>query len=131
MGSVARGMCGLGIEPRKNSIRGADVVPLHGRHYRAGRYRETCSDPAWSKTPCTHRSILHGTREVRLLAAPCWRGPRRKSQGSTTAMNDHRKSDKPIVPLKGANKRQGRSCSAKRVEGRGLAKENSGEQTKF
>lgn len=46
-------------------------------------------------------------------------------------MNDNRKSDKPIVPLKGANKRQGRSCPAERVEGRGLAKENSGEQTKF
>jgi len=46
-------------------------------------------------------------------------------------MNDGGKSDKPIVPEKGANKGQGRPCSAERVEERGLAKGNSGEQTKF
>jgi len=46
-------------------------------------------------------------------------------------MNDSGKSDKPIVPMKGANKRQGRPRPAERVEGRGLAKGNLGEQTKF
>ncbi len=46
-------------------------------------------------------------------------------------MNNDGKSDKPIVPEKGANKEQGRSCSAERLEGRGLAKGNSGEQTRF
>jgi RNA-directed DNA polymerase len=46
-------------------------------------------------------------------------------------MNDDGKSDKPIAPEKGANKERGRPCSAERVEGRGLAKGNSGEQTRF
>ena len=46
-------------------------------------------------------------------------------------MNDSGKSDKPIVPEKGANKERGRPRCAERVEGRGLAEGNSGEQTRF
>ena len=46
-------------------------------------------------------------------------------------MNDGGKSDKPIVPVKGANKERGRPGPAERVEGRGLAKGNSEEQTRF
>ena len=45
--------------------------------------------------------------------------------------NDSGKSDKPIVPLKDANKERGRPRSAERLEERGLAKGNSGGQTKF
>jgi RNA-directed DNA polymerase len=46
-------------------------------------------------------------------------------------MNDNGKSDKPIVPRKGANKGRGRPRPAERLEGRGLAKGNPGEQTRF
>jgi len=46
-------------------------------------------------------------------------------------MNGSGKSDKPIVPEKGANKERGIPRSAERLEGRGLAKGNSGEQTRF
>ena len=46
-------------------------------------------------------------------------------------MHDGGKSDKPIVPTKGANKERGRPRSAERLEGRGLAKGNSEEQTRF
>ena len=46
-------------------------------------------------------------------------------------MHDGGKSDKPIVPTKGANKEWGRPRSAERLEGRGLAKGNSEEQTRF
>ena len=46
-------------------------------------------------------------------------------------MNDGGKSDKPVVPAKGANKGSGGPLSAERVEGRGLAKGNPGEQTRF
>ena len=45
--------------------------------------------------------------------------------------NDSGKSDKPIVPGKDANKRRGGPRQAERLEGRGLAKGNSGEQTRF
>ena len=46
-------------------------------------------------------------------------------------MNDSRKSDKPIVPEKHANKERGGPRSAEHVEERGLAEGNSGEQTRF
>jgi group II intron reverse transcriptase/maturase len=45
--------------------------------------------------------------------------------------HDGEKSDKPVVPLKGANKERGRPRSAERLEERGLAKENPHEQSKF
>lgn len=46
-------------------------------------------------------------------------------------MNDGGKSDRPIVPQKGANKAGDKPPVAERVEGRGLAKGNPGEQTRF
>lgn len=46
-------------------------------------------------------------------------------------MHDSGKSDKPIVPEKGANNEGEGVSSAERVEGRGLAKGNPGEQTRF
>ena len=46
-------------------------------------------------------------------------------------MNDNGKSDKPVVPEKGANKERGKPRSAERLEGRGLAEGNAGEQTRF
>jgi hypothetical protein len=46
-------------------------------------------------------------------------------------MNDGGKSDKPIVPGKPTNKGQAASSPAERVEGRGLAKGNSVERTRF
>ncbi len=46
-------------------------------------------------------------------------------------MNDDGKSDKPIVPGKDANKGPGKPGPAECLEGRGLAKGNSGEQTRY
>jgi len=46
-------------------------------------------------------------------------------------MNDGGKSDKPIVPRKGANKNDEPSSQAERLEERGLAKGNSVQQTRF
>ena len=46
-------------------------------------------------------------------------------------MNDSGKSDKSIVPEKGANKERGGPRLAECLEGRGLAKGNLGEQTGF
>jgi RNA-directed DNA polymerase len=45
-------------------------------------------------------------------------------------MNGGGNSDKPIVPKKVANKEDGRTCSAERLEGRGLAKRNLGGQSR-
>ncbi len=46
-------------------------------------------------------------------------------------MDEGRKSDRPIIPQKLANKGRAPSGSAERVEGRGLAKGNSDRQTGF
>ena len=45
-------------------------------------------------------------------------------------MNGGGKSDRPIVPGKGANKASGRLPAAECPEGRGLAKGKPGEQTR-
>jgi group II intron reverse transcriptase/maturase len=45
-------------------------------------------------------------------------------------MNERGKSDRPIVPEKPSNKESGAPSSAEEVEGRGLAKGNSGEQNR-
>jgi hypothetical protein len=45
-------------------LRDADAVGVSGRHHRMHRNREVRPSPARSKTPSTHRSTLHGNREV-------------------------------------------------------------------
>jgi hypothetical protein len=78
-----------------------------------------------------YRSILHGTREVPLLASPCRRGPRGQKKESTITMDDSGNSDNLIVLEKCANKGFGGPKPAECMEERGLAKGNSGEQTRF
>jgi hypothetical protein len=83
---------------------GADDFASCGRQQRSVRYGEGRTHPTWSKTPCTHRSISRGSREIQVLARHV-AGPRRESERSTTAMNGPWKSDEPIVPAKLANNR--------------------------
>jgi|SRR5580658_852879 hypothetical protein len=45
-------------------LRSADAVMTGGRQQRMPRYREGQPHSAWSETPCTHRSILRGSREI-------------------------------------------------------------------
>ena len=131
MASVDRGTCGLGIEPRKLSNRGADAVPLRGRQHRVRRHRETCPDPARSQTPGTHGNTLHGTREVPPLALRRTQGPHGESYGSTTVMHDDGKSDKPVVPRKDANNGGGNPPRRSAWREGALAKGNPGEQSRF
>jgi len=73
--SVDRGRYGLGMEPRKNQHRSADVVDRCGRQHRSYRHREIGLGFAWSQTPCTYRNFLRGSREIPLLALTCCQGP--------------------------------------------------------
>ena len=61
---------GLLSRERCGKLWGADAVHKSGRQHRSYRYREMRSDPAWSKTPSTYVSSLHGNREVPRLALP-------------------------------------------------------------
>ena len=127
--SVDRGRYGQGIEPRNRIVRSADGLGKSGRQHWAHRQRKRRPGSARSETPCTYRSFLRGTREVPPLALTGRQGPCGQKE-STAMMHDGGKSDKPIVPTKGANKARGRPRSAERLEGRGLAKGNSEEQTR-
>jgi hypothetical protein len=59
------------------------------------------------------------------------RGPRRESQGSTTAMDGHGKSDRPIGTCEAVEQRWVRIPPAEIVEGRGLTKGNLFQQNEF
>jgi hypothetical protein len=48
----------------KFSVRGADAVKSCGRQHGPARHGERRSGPAWSKTPRTPGSHLHGNREI-------------------------------------------------------------------
>ena len=61
-----------------------------------------------------------------------WRcGPRCESQGSTTAMNGYRKSDRPIDTVEAVEQKRVGFLLAEIVEGRGLTKGNLFQQNKF
>ena len=61
-----------------------------------------------------------------------WRcDPRCESQGSTTAMNRHRKSDRPICTEETVEQKQVGLLLAEIAEGRGLTKGNLFQQNKF
>jgi len=61
-----------------------------------------------------------------------WRcDPRCESQGNKTAMNGHRKSDRPICTEETVEQKQVRFLLAEIAEGRGLTKGNLFQQNKF
>src|ERR671923_904633 len=45
-------------------LREADAVRSGGRQHRTHRYREVCTSPARSETPCTYADTSRGNREV-------------------------------------------------------------------
>jgi RNA-directed DNA polymerase len=84
-------------------------------------------DLARSETPRTCGIFLRENREIRALpVAVGAMGRIGKAGGRTPMMHDARKSDGPVVPAKPSNKAV--PSVAERVEGRGPAKGNMGEQ---
>ena len=58
---------GLLSRERCCKLWGADAVHKSGRQHWSYRYREIRLGPAWSKTPSTYVSSLHGNREIPCL----------------------------------------------------------------
>lgn len=50
-------------------IQGADTVRVSGRQHQVLRQSQAALDPAESETPSTHRSLVHGSREIPPLTA--------------------------------------------------------------
>src|SRR5437868_7585400 len=125
--SVDRGTCGPGIQPRKK------IAP--GRR-RCKEKRKAPSGASISRDAVESRAVRDpGHVRKRLarepggpvLARRRWSGgTRREVQGRTPTMNEPRKSDGPIVPLKSPNKAG--QPAAEEVEGRGPAKGNLPQQ---
>ena len=84
------------------------------------------------RRPCARaEGSSYGNWEVPCLAW-VWRpGPHRESQGSKAVMNEHGKSDSPILPMKPRNKECGAPHSADADEGRGLAKGNPSQRIRY
>src|SRR5437867_1440206 len=128
--SVDRGTCGPGIEPRNN--------PSPGRR-RSGDKRKAPSGASISRDATEPRAVRdpvhvrkHLAREPGdpVFAHGGWcRGTRREVQGRTATMNEHGKSDRPVVPAKSPNN-AGKPV-AEGMEGRGLAKGNLRQQNAF
>lgn len=66
-----------------------------------------------------HGHLLHGTRDIQWSPEQWLLGTCREASGHNPAMNDYRKSDKPILPEKSPNKAH---KAAEGMEGRGLTK---------
>jgi len=124
--SVDRGADGPAIEPRKMPLRSADVVEDGGRQHGADRQREGCTGSARSKTPSTSVRTMHGNREIpKPPATMVSQDASGRPIGRTPTMDGLGKSDRSVVPGKPPNK-VGQQATAEAVEGRGLAKGNSG-----
>ena len=115
----------LSRENRSNQ--GADAVVLSGRLHADARESERTRDPARSKTSDMRGNSMRENREIpRPPAVDGPAGRAGKVEDRTPAMNGQGKSDSSIVPTKSPNNAQGRAAEA--VEGRGLTKENTGQQ---
>ena len=106
---------------------GADVVASSGRQNAYARQGECIGNPARSKTSSTYGNSMRENREI-----PCppfeggTKGRGGKVNDRNPAKNGQGKSDNPIVPTKLPNE-AGRPAE-EGVEGRGLTKENAGQQ---
>src|SRR3989442_7161079 len=106
---------------------GADAVVLSGRQHTRARQGERAGDPARSKTSCTRGNSTRENREIPHLPSGSGPGGRAgKVDDRNPAMDGGGKSDRLVVPTKSPNK-AGRPV-AEAAEGRGLTKENAGQQ---
>ena len=106
---------------------GADAVVLSGRPHESVQQGEHAIDPARSETSGTCENSMRENREIPCL--PLGNDPEGrvgKVEDHNPAMHGHGKSDSPILPMKPPNKTG--SPVAEVVEGRGLTKENMGQQ---
>jgi hypothetical protein len=55
---------GWAVEPRNQSLRGADAVSLGGRQHRRWRYRESPAGPARSENLGMHGIFMRENREI-------------------------------------------------------------------
>src|SRR5712692_5247394 len=125
--SVDRGTCGPGIQPRKKQGSGRRrrrdkrKAPLAASISRDASGSRAVADPVHVRKHLAREPGAPGFARRRWSG-----GTRREVQGRTPTMNEPRKSDSPIVPVKSPNKAG--QPAAEEAEGRGLAKGNPPQQ---
>jgi len=92
------------------------------------REGEAINDPAESKTLSMRGNSLHGNREVSRVPDGGSQGRLGKAEANEPSMNAREKSHRSVVPEKRPNE-PGEELGEEGVEGRGLAKGNTGEAT--
>lgn len=115
-------------------FRGADAVVRSGRQHFEHREGEMFEGPARSETLSMYGNTLRENREI-----PCSSSEEHDSskgalcevQGHKTQMYGHGKTDGSVLPTKSLNKGSAAALLAEEMEGRGPAKGNSIERSKF
>jgi hypothetical protein len=125
--SVDRGTCGPGNQPRKQ------LPPGRRRCKEKRKAPSGASIPRDAPEPRAVRDPVHVRKHLArepgdpVFTHGGWRrGSRREVQGRTATMNEHGKSDRPVVPAKSPN--NAGQPVAEGMEGRGLAKGNPRQQ---
>jgi len=124
--SVDRGTGRPGIQPRKFTPERRRCKEKRKATSGASPWQDATELRA-VRDPVHARTHLVREPGELVVAQDGWRpGPHREVQGHTPVMHDHGQSDSPIVPTKSPNN-AGRPV-AEGMEGRGLAKGNTGQQ---
>ncbi len=80
------------------------LCPYCGRQHWVGRYRECHSEPTGSETLSMRGSFMRENREISWSLVGCPSESCGQGQGRNPMMNDHEKSDGPVVPANHRNK---------------------------
>lgn len=127
-GEALTGAHAGGVLSRENrSNQGADAVRLAGKQHASVRQGKHTCDPARSETSSMHGNSMRENREIpRSPAADGPVGRAGKVDDHNPAMHGWGKSDNLILPTKSPNKAEGPAAEV--MKGRGLTKENTGQQ---
>ena len=113
---------GPAIEPRNHESGMPMLLSEAQGNTGHGVTRQSCPDPARSKTLSTPGSLLHGSWEVSSVPDVQASGGTGKAKCRKPVVHADEKSDTPVVPRKPSNKGDD---PAEVVEGRGVAKGNA------
>src|SRR6185503_16970150 len=126
--SVDRGTCGPGIQPRKTITPGCRRCKEKRKAPLGASISRDATGPRAVRDPVHVRQHLAREPGGPVVTHCGWRGgTRREVFGRTPTMNDHGKSDRPVVPVKSSNN-AGPVPVAEGMEGSGLAKGNPRQQ---
>ena len=116
---------GPAIEPRNQESGMPMLLSEAEGNMEHGVTRQSCSDPARSKTLSTPGNLMHGNWEISSAPLAQAMGGIGKVNNRNPIVNAGEKSDTPVVPGKLSNNGGPLGHPAEMVEGRGVTKGNA------